>query len=129
MPPVQAPSFCPTRGGPTQSVTGVEAVLATLTPGVTVLNAHAAFPNIAAGASAGSLSPHFLVKVGSTVPCAQTLQFRLTIGSDQGSFEDDFTLPLGVFQTSTLFQDTFETDLGWTTSGVTHGTWQRAIPI
>ena len=59
--------------------TGVSAVLSASTPGVTVVQANAAFPDLAAAGGTGVALADFVFAVSSDVECGTLLQFNLTI--------------------------------------------------
>lgn len=64
--------------------TGVTGTLATTTPGVTIVEDTATWPAIAAGGQATTDAPHFRVAVDAGVACYTTVDFQLTVASDQG---------------------------------------------
>lgn len=105
------------------TATGVTAFLSSATPGVTVLDAQASFPDIPAQGTGISASPHFTVRLDSGV--VDPIHFDLTIQSSQvASQSSGFPLIPG---TSEIFYSAgFEADAqGWTTGG-TGGDWRRA---
>jgi subtilisin-like proprotein convertase family protein len=60
------------------TLTGLSAKLSTTTPGVTINNDEAAYPNLAPSASANSIAP-FTFKVAQSFPCGQEIKFHLTV--------------------------------------------------
>ncbi|MBP7148773.1 MAG: proprotein convertase P-domain-containing protein [Acidobacteria bacterium] len=83
------------RNSGTVPLTGISATISTTLPGVTVTRASATYPDMAAGASASSLAPHFAYTVGPTVPCGTEIPFGLAIVTAEGSFLDSFTALVG----------------------------------
>ncbi|HNT18755.1 MAG TPA: proprotein convertase P-domain-containing protein, partial [Acidobacteriota bacterium] len=79
----------------TSGVTGVTGTLSTSTTGVTVTDATASFPNIAADGTGGSISNHFSFRVDGTVACGTVLDFTIHMVSNEGSWDDDFSLTVG----------------------------------
>jgi uncharacterized repeat protein (TIGR01451 family) len=61
-----------------QPATGINAILSSSTPGVTVPANASAYPNLAPSASGNNVTP-FTFIVGPTVPCGATLNFTLTV--------------------------------------------------
>ncbi len=92
----------------------VSVTLTSNDPGyVTVLDGSADYPDIAAGNTALSLSPHFRFSVDLSTPCGQQLSFDATIATDQGSATD--TLYIQVGGTGLFFEDDMESGGGsWT---------------
>jgi hypothetical protein len=117
-----------------QGATAVSALLVSETPGVVVTRALGSFPNIAAGATGGSLAPHFSIRVGSGVSCATVMTFRLEISAAEGSWTKRFTKMVGT-QTpagGNLLTEGFESATfppsGWSQGDVsgTAGNWARS---
>ncbi|MBN2384136.1 DUF2817 domain-containing protein [bacterium] len=67
-------------------LTGVWAELSSSTTGVTVTDAQANYNDILEGTSGTSLSPHFTVYLAETIACGTTLDFSLTIHTNEGDF-------------------------------------------
>ncbi len=73
------------------------------------------------------------------VPCGADVEYWITVDDNQGrSFSDPATAPAdrhvayGAYGLNTVFEDNFETNLGWTVSdsgSLTSGTWERGNPI
>ncbi len=78
-----------------QPSTGVSATLSTATPGITITDNAASFPNVPANSQATSLAPHFSYSVDSGVACGTTIDFGLSIATSQGSHSDTFTQVVG----------------------------------
>lgn len=78
------------------AATGVTAMLSTTTPGVSVTVANAAYPNIAAGATAQNLTS-FQVSTDNTLACLTNADFTLTVNFAGGASPAvyNFSLPVG----------------------------------
>lgn len=107
----------------------ISAVLTAETPGVTVFDATASYPDIPTGGQATSLAPHFTIRASSG--CGSSANFRLTTRWNDGQRADSvFSVPLGqTGETSALF-DSMETNQGWTPGGNARpaGQFTRANP-
>lgn len=81
------------------NATGVTAVLSSTTPGITVTQPNASYPNIGAGNTATNSTP-FQVSVDNTVACYTTANFTITVtftGGGGGSpITSNFSLPVGI---------------------------------
>jgi subtilisin-like proprotein convertase family protein len=75
--------------------TGVTGTLSTTTPGVTITDNTATFPNIPAGGSATSDPPHFTFTISTGVVCATVIDFTIDYTTDEGNSSDSFTLLVG----------------------------------
>lgn len=116
------------------AATGVAATISTTAPGVTILDGAASYPDVAAGAAASSLAPHFRVRLPADATCGTAFPFTFVATSAQGSWSGSFALGAG--QTSlgastTLLAESFDGTTfppsGWAqtdTSG-TAGNWLR----
>lgn len=103
--------------------TGVTAVLSTPTPGVTILDPMASFPDIPSQGVGISLAPYFNVRLGAgfTGP----IDFDLTIQSTQVASQSS-GFPLISGPTEVFYRADFESDAaGWIAGGV-GGDWRRA---
>jgi subtilisin-like proprotein convertase family protein len=74
--------------------TGITATLTSATPGVTILDGVANYPNLAAGASANGDAP-FSVEIDGTVACLSQVDFDLAITSNEGSFNATLSNQVG----------------------------------
>ena len=134
------------RNDGTTLLTGVSAVVTTLTPGAVMVHSGAAYPTIPAGSGAGSLGAHFAVRVPPGAACGSTLAFQVEIRANEGSWKESFTQTIGnPLQTSTtVLSENFAggNPAGWTIvdggfGGTTAATWttsnpglrQSAVPI
>lgn len=108
--------------------TAVSGILTTTTPGITINNNYATFPNIAAGSTRTSESPHFTFTIDSG--CGFDIAFTLETRFDNGfSAKSQFQVKVGALETVTIFDDDMETDKGWTTeSTASFGSWVREDP-
>lgn len=110
------------------TATLVSAVLSSDTPGVTIVDAVGDYPDLATGAFATSLAPHFTLRTSSG--CGSTAALRLvTRWSDGQRATSSFTVPIGQIGDVDSFQDDMETDKGWTVGGdALAGQFVRANP-
>ncbi len=108
--------------------TSVSGLLTTTTPGITINNNYAIFPNIDSGSVADSMLPHFTFTIGSE--CGQDIDFTLeTFYDDGSSATSQFQVKVGILAWDTILDDDMETDMGWTTeSNATFGYWVRENP-
>jgi hypothetical protein len=113
-----------------ETATNVGGYLESLTPGVSVLDSVASYPDIPKGEVRRSDSPHFSFTVTPLGPTCGRLRFHLTVSSDQGTSEVNIALQAG--EITTVFDDDFETDRGWTVGvqgdDAVTGIWERADP-
>ena len=63
------------------SITGINATLSSLTPGVTITSAQSAYANISPAGIATNTTP-FTLFVSSSITCSQLVQLRLTVNHD-----------------------------------------------
>jgi len=127
------------RGPSTVSVTlvndgfgdasGVSGVLRTSTPGVSVTDSTALFPDLAPGASGSSLGSHFEVFLDGPEE-GDWIEFELALDTDLRSSGLSFFAPVGFPQT--VLSADFETAGEWTVGApdddATEGLWERAVP-
>ncbi len=79
----------------TSNTTGVSATISTSTPGVTITDNFATFPDIAVDESKTSLPNHFSFRVDPNVTCGTEINFNLEINSNEGNWSDTFKLTVG----------------------------------
>ena len=98
--------------------TGINAVLSTTTPGVTVTHNASAYPNIAAGGSQSN-STAYVISLDPTLVCGTIMQFNLAVTTAQGSYIFPFSIRASIPQPpASAFFDNFENGVnGWTTGG------------
>lgn len=118
-----------------QPASGLTATLTTTTPGITITQATATYPNLVVGASATPDAPFFAFTVGPEVTCGTAIQFVLNISSaaSRASWALPFSVPVGSLSTSTttLLYENFDSvsglvlPPGWATAEVfgTGGYW------
>jgi len=73
----------------TTALTGVQATVSALTPGVTVLERTRAYGNLAPGAQVESAAP-FAVDLPDALACGTSLSFQVDVFTDQGMWSDWF---------------------------------------
>ncbi|MEA2436077.1 MAG: large repetitive protein, partial [Thermoleophilaceae bacterium] len=76
------------------AATGVSGTLQSLTPGLTVTNATASYPNVAAGGTASGASP-FGVTTSSSMACGAPLAMSLVLDTAQGRYRVPITVATG----------------------------------
>jgi len=113
----------------TEPLTGVTAAVTSSTPGVTVVDGSADFPDIPVDQTAVSDAPHFAARLPASLNCGDTVLFEIQVSADQGgpwadAFERGIGLPTG--GTVTVWSDDFETDRGWILGAA--GEWECTAP-
>jgi hypothetical protein len=112
------------------TVGGIFATLATTTPGVAVVQAGSAYPDLAAGASAVNGSD-FVLQIAPTFVPGTPIDLSLAIGSAQGSTTAALTQQTGTPVYVTLLNETFDgvapgsLPPGWAAA---HGAGANIIP-
>ncbi|NMB99899.1 MAG: hypothetical protein GYA35_06435, partial [Thermoanaerobaculaceae bacterium] len=116
--------------------TNVTAVISTTSPDVSITDNSADFPDIAVGASAESLSPHFSLHISDGAVCGETIPIHLvaTCSGTINQFEADFTLTIGntINNITSLWTESFDDTTfppnNWAQVDVsgTAGNWARA---
>jgi hypothetical protein len=110
---------------------GVTATLSTTFPGVTVTAPTATYPAIPAAGSAESLSPHFTVTLGGSVPCGSRIPFDVVISRGASVYRGTLHLDVGSPVGTVYLHSSFDTDAaGWTgdTGDNTAGDWIQGNP-
>jgi subtilisin-like proprotein convertase family protein len=79
----------------TSAATGISATLSSSSPSVTILDGLATFPDIPAGGSAPSNSPHFTFRVDGSVVCGTVLPLNVLFTSAQGSWSGSISIRVG----------------------------------
>jgi hypothetical protein len=108
--------------------TGVSGTLHALTPGITVIDAQADFPDMASWDSGTSQGDHFTVRAESGVAIGTLIQFELEIECDQATDTSEFYDFVGPI--TVIYANDFEGSVtGWTHSAVS-GTddWVLGLP-
>lgn len=83
------------RANGTSGVTGVSATLTTSTPGVTVTDNYATYPDIPSDGTAQSNPDHFRVHIDSGVACGTNANFSIHFAANEGNWNDFFSFPIG----------------------------------
>ncbi len=107
------------------TATAVAATLYTVTPGITIIDNQATFPEIPFGETDTTDSPHFMFAIGSGVTAGTQVDFTLHIACDQGTFIQSCSVLIGDFQP--VYTDDMEGSRGWTHAG-TLDDWVRGAP-
>jgi hypothetical protein len=112
------------------AVEGIEAILTTRTPGVTIHTHHATYPTLPAGGTATSNEPHYSLTIDAGA-CSTMIAFDLELRFGSEVRRSTFYVRVGEAQSGTLLMDDFESDLGWSTDpgSTTQGAWVREDPI
>ncbi len=76
------------RNSGTLPLSGITATLVPVTPGVTLLDDTAGYPNLAPLTNALSQSPHFRATLSAGFTCGAPIDFQVNIATAQGSFSD-----------------------------------------
>jgi subtilisin family serine protease len=111
-------------------VDGLEAILSTTTPGVTIHNLHGTYPFLPAFGTATSDAPHFSLSVDPDA-CTTVIAFDLEVRYAGGVRKSTFHVRVGDEEPLALIDDDFESDLGWISDPglATEGAWVREDPI
>ncbi|MEW6758931.1 MAG: proprotein convertase P-domain-containing protein, partial [Acidobacteriota bacterium] len=121
----------------TSGATAVLGSLSTSTPGILVLVDSASYPDIPSGATGDSDPPHFRVFADPSVACGTSATFSLHMVSDQGAWDDSFSVALGqaVTGSGTVLDEDFGSGIPvtWTvvdggSGGGTASTWTTSNP-
>jgi len=113
------------------AIDGLEGILSTRTPGITIHNRHATYPSLPArGATATSNAPHYSLSIDPS-ECSTIAVFDLELRYGGERSRSTFTVRVGEPETVILLDDDFEADLGWTVDDgtCTQGFWVREDPI
>jgi subtilisin family serine protease len=112
------------------AIEGLEGILSTAAPGITIHNQYATFPDLPARGAVGSNAPHFSLTVGPDA-CSRFVAFDLEFRYDGEIRKSTFHVRIGEPETVTLLHDDFESNLGWATDPgtSTQGFWVREDPI
>ncbi len=119
------------------AATGITGTLSTTTAGVTVTDNTASFPDIAMDGTGTSLSNYFAFQVADTVTCGTVIDFNLHMDSNEGSWNDTFTMTVGtiIMGGGTILTEDFASGIPatWTvidggSGGGAAATWTTANP-
>jgi hypothetical protein len=76
--------------------TGVSGVLSSVTPGVTLLDDTATWPDLSPGVPTSSDAPHFRILLDGSAACYSSIAFQVSVTSNEGGpFLVNFTRPVG----------------------------------
>ena len=111
------------------AIDGLEAILSTTTPGVTIHNQYATYPALPARGTSLSNAPHFSLSVAPG-SCTSVANLDLELRSGGKSYRSTFFLRIGDLRTDPLLSDDFETDQGWAADpgAASDGFWVRENP-
>jgi hypothetical protein len=111
-------------------VEGLQGILSSSTPGVTIHDHHATYPDLPARGTATSNAPHFSLSIAPDA-CTTIAVFDLELRYGGETRRSSFAVRVGEPETVTLLDDDFEADLGWSTDDGTasQGFWVRVNPI
>jgi len=112
------------------AIAGLEGILSSRTPGITIHNQHATYPGLPARGTATSNAPHYSLTIDPDA-CTTVAVFDLELRYGGEIRRSSFAVRVGEPETVTLLADDFETDLGWATDAgtATQGFWVREDPI
>jgi len=112
------------------AIDGLEAILSTPTPGITIHNQHADYPTLPAGGTAVSSAPNFSLTVDPAA-CTSVVVFDLELRYAGSVRRSTFQVRVGEMATGPMLSDDFESDLGWSADPgtATDGFWVREDPI
>ena len=111
-------------------IAGLQAVLTTTMPGITIHDRVAYFPTLPARGAVTSLAPHFSLSV-DPAPCGSVVVFDLEFRYGASVRRSSFSVRVGAeFPLAGLDWD-FETAVGWTVDPgtATRGTFTREDPV
>jgi subtilisin family serine protease len=113
-----------------ETVSGVEAILSTSTPGVTIHNHHVTFPSVPPGGTVTSDSPHFALSVDPG-QCGTSVALDFELRFDGKVRRSVLNVRVGDEQIGDLLADDFESAGSWITDSGTEsdGEWVREDPI
>ncbi len=111
-------------------IDGLQAILTTTTPGITIHDRVAYFPALPARGTATSLSPHFSLSVDPAA-CAATAVFDLEFRYGGSVRRSSFRARVGTDLPLTGFDYDMESAAGWTSNpgSSTRGAWVREDPV
>ncbi len=121
----------------TSDTTGVSATISTATPGITITDNFATFPDIPADGTGISQPDHFSFRVDPSLTCGTTIDFNIHITSNENSagWDDIFQLTVGQWTGGTpinLWSESFD-GVDFPPSGLaqgdvsgTSGNWARS---
>jgi subtilisin family serine protease len=114
----------------TAAIEGLEAILSTSTPGVTIHKQHVEYPTLPADGMAVNDAPDFSLSIDAAT-CTSVISFDLELRYAGSVRRSVFQVRVGDLATGPMLSDDFESDLGWTADPgtATDGFWVREDPI
>ncbi len=111
-------------------IDGLEAILTTTTPGITIHDRVAWFPTLPARGTATSLAPHFSLSVDAAA-CGTSAIFDLEFRYGGSTRRSSFRVIVGTETPLSGLDWDFETAGGWTSDPgtATRGAWVREDPV
>lgn len=111
-------------------IEGLEAILSTATPGVTIHDHYALYPTLPARGTATSLAPHFSLSLDPGI-CATVIAFDLEMRYAGKVRRSTFHARVGEVLPLAPFDFDFETPSGWISDPGTSskGQWTREDPV
>ncbi len=110
----------------------ISGVLASATPGVTLLDDTDSWPDLAPGTQALQAGTLRFSTDGAQVACGDVVRFRLDLSEASGCSGEASYFDVVMGDRQSLFHDDFETDQGWAldtvNSTATAGNWTRGDP-
>ena len=114
------------------NLTNISGTLSTSTPGVTITDNAATWPDLPVGVSAQSNPNHFSFQVDSSVTCGTTIALGLAVTHAQGSNNTGTTLGVGTTLSTLLLNEGFSGGIPGTWTIINGGsgpdTWTAANP-
>jgi subtilisin family serine protease len=111
-------------------IDGLQAILTTTTPGITIHDQVAYFPTLPARGTASSLAPSFSLSVDPAA-CATVATFNLEFRYGLKVRRSSFSVRIGAETPIVGLDYDFESNEGWTSSlgTATRGAWTREDPV
>jgi subtilisin family serine protease len=112
------------------AIDGLEAVLSTATPGLTIHDHYTVFPTLPARETATSLAPHFSLSLAPSV-CSAIASFDLELRYGGSVRRSSFRVRIGTETPLSGLDWSFETAAGWTADlgTASRGIWVREDPV
>jgi hypothetical protein len=110
-------------------IAGLEGILSSPTPGVTVHTHHATFPTLPAGGTVSSEAPHFSLSIDPSA-CSTVIVLDLELRYEGSVRRSSFSLRVGDETPWAWLDEDFETETGWTSDPgtTTRGAFVREDP-
>jgi hypothetical protein len=89
------------------ALSGISGVLSASAPGVSVLDPHAEWPDLAVAGHAQTLPNHFGLALPAGAPCGDPVDASLSVAYDGGSNETTLSIPVGRQEPVTLLEEDF----------------------